>query len=89
MIFLLGETLRIGDLEYAYVQLECIYHPERGNASWTWIEPSTNRSREDLPQCSRKCKVDPLNRSDLKRNWTQLVSIRTLKKLFLYPFKRY
>jgi len=36
--------------------------------------------REDLPKCLRKCIADPLSRSDLRRNWTELV------KTFDYVF---
>ena len=72
--------MRVGDLEYPYIPMECVYYPDRGNASWTWVEPESNNTREDLPTCLRKCKADPLNRSDLKRNWTTLVNVFTYLK---------
>ena len=71
-----GETLRIGGSELKQMTLECIYNPDRGNASWTWTDPTTNLTREDLPKCLSKCKVDPPTRSDLKVEWSGLVSSR-------------
>ncbi len=38
------------------------------------IDPLTNSTREDLPQCLSQCLNKPLTRSDVKRNWTGLVS---------------
>ena len=64
------------------MSMECVYYPDRGNASWTWVEPESNNTREDLPTCLRKCKADPLNRSDLKRNWTTLVNV--FENVFTY-----
>ncbi len=61
--------------------MECVFYPDRGNTSWTWIEPGTNNTREDLPACLRKCKTDPLTRSDLRRNWTEMVK-NLLMKMF-------
>ena len=67
--------LRVGDTDQPSINIECVYNPELGNASWTWIDPLTNESREDLPTCQSKCKLDPLTRTDLSRNWTGLVII--------------
>jgi hypothetical protein len=73
LFYIEGELLRVGDDEVSQVSLECVYFPDRGNASWTWTDPTTNATMEDLPICSAKCKDDPPSRSDLKSNWTGLV----------------
>ncbi len=73
LFYIAGELLRVGDDVVSQVSLECVYVPDRGNASWTWTDPTTNATKEDLPICSAKCKDDPPSRSDLKSNWTGLV----------------
>jgi len=38
------------------------------------IDPLTNLTREDLPQCLGQCLDEPLTRSDVSKYWTGLVS---------------
>ena len=77
----LGERLRVGNGEVPMILMECLYYPDRGNSSWTWIDPVSNQSREDLPTCAAKCALNPLARSDLQSNWSGLVSQGTWQNI--------
>ena len=68
-----GETFRLSNRSFVQLSLECQYVPSLGNATWIWIDPLTNVTRWDLPDCQRQCKNNPTTRSDLIRNWTGLV----------------